>query len=1006
MSNILSKIINIGITGAEKATAGLKSIQDNLVKIKDNLKGVNDIKLDTTKVDKLNKALKETAKAEPLKKVETNAKSASEGINQLSSSVEGLGANLGPLNNISSVFSSAKAGIGSLINSFGLLKGAIAATGIGALLIAVGLLVRAFSRSGSALETLDKTLTGINFVLDKLTANLIQFGKDVAKYVGTDLVEYFSKPKQVIIDLGNLIYDNIVNRFIGAKEAIISFGSVIGNVLSGNFKKAGNAAIQLSEDIIKTTTGIDDAYGKIGKGVDGLIDGIKTLRVEFNKGFTLEDNLIAINKQLANFDLALAKASSTVEKAQTILDSQSLSYEEQLKAIDNLTNAKQKQITIEAGFNSLELARINLLIAKNDESVRKTEDRTKLLNAIKIKEIELSNRTTAIQIENINKVNVANQVQTAKQLELIKIVKDARDRDITASLFSSKANLEARIANNDAAEEAELENFKQSLLLATNKAKNEIDLTQYSVEEQKKIEEAYVKFKNELSKQNTAGDLARYIELTKAKVKADNLSQDQRSPVANSLNETIKLQEDFNARKAALTKESNELDQKIATDIINNNKIIIASDLEIRSTELNTSKILLDAEETRIDKSKELFGKIKDLKFLNLTTLAQGEEQKQILIDTLKLEEDILTAQKNILKVKQDAETITDDEKNSLKEIEADLDKIDSKRKEGLASIEAETDAKLQTRKEKIKGIINEIVAVGQEALQGVSEIVNTLFEAGAENTSRQLDILDNQLTKIEDRINTTNDLINESVDKTLSLQDKLNGSDERRQRGVQKQLAQELKRQEALRQLKIKDAVAARGIQVQEVQLKREQAKADKDKAIINAAINTALAVTAALASGPPPANLILAAISAAAGAISIGVIASQPLPFIPDPPPLKFAEGGFTPAGNKDTAVGIVHAGEYVVPKNIVDNPNFRPIIDGLESKRLTGFATGGFTNPINPVNSDVNEILTTGFTNQNKVLTDLFNRTNDRPIVVSVVDINDKQDQVRKIDVSSRF
>jgi hypothetical protein len=73
--------------------------------------------------------------------------------------------------------------------------------------------------------------------------------------------------------------------------------------------------------------------------------------------------------------------------------------------------------------------------------------------------------------------------------------------------------------------------------------------------------------------------------------------------------------------------------------------------------------------------------------------------------------------------------------------------------------------------------------------------------------------------------------------------------------------------------------------IDIEEKKLKREQAQREKNLALFNAFINTAQAVTVALASAPPPFNAILAAIAAALGAAQIAAIASRPIP--------KFAKG-----------------------------------------------------------------------------------------------------------------
>lgn len=47
-------------------------------------------------------------------------------------------------------------------------------------------------------------------------------------------------------------------------------------------------------------------------------------------------------------------------------------------------------------------------------------------------------------------------------------------------------------------------------------------------------------------------------------------------------------------------------------------------------------------------------------------------------------------------------------------------------------------------------------------------------------------------------------------------------------------------------------------------------------------------------------------------------------------------YMQGGFTPAGRKDEAVGVVHAGEWVAPRELLQNRETRPMIDLLERAR----------------------------------------------------------------------
>ena len=94
---------------------------------------------------------------------------------------------------------------------------------------------------------------------------------------------------------------------------------------------------------------------------------------------------------------------------------------------------------------------------------------------------------------------------------------------------------------------------------------------------------------------------------------------------------------------------------------------------------------------------------------------------------------------------------------------------------------------------------------------------------------------------------------------------------------------------------------------------MRKKDGEKQKALAIIQATINTALGVTSAIGSSGPPANFILAAITAAAGAVQIGLIASQ-----------TFAKGGYTgnglmsPDETGERPVGIVHEKEFVFDRH----------------------------------------------------------------------------------------
>lgn len=107
--------------------------------------------------------------------------------------------------------------------------------------------------------------------------------------------------------------------------------------------------------------------------------------------------------------------------------------------------------------------------------------------------------------------------------------------------------------------------------------------------------------------------------------------------------------------------------------------------------------------------------------------------------------------------------------------------------------------------------------------------------------------------------------------------------------------------------------------------------------QAVAQTAINGLNAYGAALQVGGV-AGLILAPIAAAmavaAGMMQVATLKKQQKASEAQ----GYMQGGFTPKGREDREVGVVHAGEWVAPRRLVDSPTTRPVIDMLERFRLT--------------------------------------------------------------------
>lgn len=121
---------------------------------------------------------------------------------------------------------------------------------------------------------------------------------------------------------------------------------------------------------------------------------------------------------------------------------------------------------------------------------------------------------------------------------------------------------------------------------------------------------------------------------------------------------------------------------------------------------------------------------------------------------------------------------------------------------------------------------------------------------------------------------------------------------------------------------------------------LKAEQSKKTFVLQVAMAVAQTAANAISAYAAGLSiggPAGLAMAPIAAgmaiAQGAIQIATLQAQQKAAM-----AGYAEGGFTKKGKKWEPAGIVHAGEWVASKRLVDSPQARPYIDMLEYAQRT--------------------------------------------------------------------
>ena len=150
------------------------------------------------------------------------------------------------------------------------------------------------------------------------------------------------------------------------------------------------------------------------------------------------------------------------------------------------------------------------------------------------------------------------------------------------------------------------------------------------------------------------------------------------------------------------------------------------------------------------------------------------------------------------------------------------------------------------------------------------------------------------------------------------------------------------------------------------ESEMQYKEAKMQKVIRIADAISATALGVANSLKVGGPV-GIVLASLVGALGAVQVGIISSQPLP-----EKQSYATGGYTGNGygQPDTSgyrpAGIVHEGEYVTPKWMLQNLVVADTISWMESIRTgrakepsyssNGYSEGGLVNYTNSASANM--------------------------------------------------
>lgn len=237
-------------------------------------------------------------------------------------------------------------------------RASLIATGIGAFVVILGSLVAYLATTQAGIDKVNRVLTPLKEVMGTLLGVVEDFGKD--------MFEAFSNPKQLIIDLGNMIKQNLINRFT-------ALGKIIESAMDMDWKGVADGVIQAG-------TGVEDLTGKVKDFGDQVN---KTFGEAWERGQEIEKIQQNLNKTEAEYIKQQAALKREFEEQNKLADDQTKTAAEREAAAKKAIEA-QRQIS----EGSIERIKQEAEILRLKQMSNDTSDAEKAELAAKLAEID------------------------------------------------------------------------------------------------------------------------------------------------------------------------------------------------------------------------------------------------------------------------------------------------------------------------------------------------------------------------------------------------------------------------------------------------------------------------------------------------------------------------------------------------------------------------------------------------------------------------------------------
>lgn len=285
--------------------------------------------------------------------------------------------------------------------------------------IAITALVGLFNLFKEAIGRNEKATESLNIIISKFTGIingvLAVVGK-LAEFLLNDLLKAINNPKQAVLDFGNAIKENFINRL----TSFLVLGRAVVDFFQGDFKKSLKG---VTDGVIQLTTGVEKATDKLSKVGTSVAS-------TYSKSAEATERLANATKKLEKNQVLLEqsdlRSKKLAEDQRQIRDDTSKSFAQRIEANKKLGSILDQQLKKEKALG-LETLRIE---QERVKAFGSTSENIANVNAARTKLLEIEERIGGQRSEQLVNQNslLKEQSDSAKQASAnrLKAVEDQK----------------------------------------------------------------------------------------------------------------------------------------------------------------------------------------------------------------------------------------------------------------------------------------------------------------------------------------------------------------------------------------------------------------------------------------------------------------------------------------------------------------------------------------------------------------------------------------------------